>query len=199
MDQVAVHVVAQDAVATVGLALLLRCHPRIVESADPDVIVFSTPRVDRAAMDRIRRLPDIPVVLLTGVVDEASLPPLIECGVVGIVDRTRAGDPELIEAVLAAYERKSLLPKDLLAELGTAIRAMRRETVNPLALNPAGLNARELEVLRLLADGAEIAEIARKLTYSESTIKHVLHTLSTRFNFRNRVHAVAFALRAGVL
>jgi DNA-binding NarL/FixJ family response regulator len=51
----------------------------------------------------------------------------------------------------------------------------------------------------LLADGAETAEIARRLTYSESTIKHVLHTLSARGNFRNRPHAVAFALRAGVL
>jgi DNA-binding NarL/FixJ family response regulator len=64
---------------------------------------------------------------------------------------------------------------------------------------PLGLSEREVEVLRLLADGAETSEIARKLTYSESTIKHVQHTLSTRSKFRNRVHAVAFALRAGVL
>jgi DNA-binding NarL/FixJ family response regulator len=76
---------------------------------------------------------------------------------------------------------------------------MQRETLGPLGVNSAGLTEREVEVLRLLADGAETAEIARKLTYSESTIKHVLHSLTTRYKLRNRVQAVAFALRAGVL
>ena len=190
MEYVAVRVVAPDAIGAAGLARLLRCHPRIVESVSPDVIVFATPGVDSAAMERIRRLSGVPIVLLAGAVGEASLLALIDCGVVGIVDRGRADSGELAAAVLAAAEWKSLLPKDL---LGRLVRS------RPAASGPVGLSAREVEVLRLLADGAETAEIARRLTYSESTIKHVLHTLSARFHFRNRVHAVAFALRAGVL
>jgi DNA-binding NarL/FixJ family response regulator len=183
MEQVAVRVVAQDVIGTAGLTMLLRNHPRIVESPEPDVIVYAAPRVEEVA--RIRPLAGVPIVLLTGAVAEAALPDLIECGVVGIVDRGRADGAELADAVLAAASPKALRSKDLLGSL--------------IGTTPAGLTEREVEVLRLLADGAETAEIARRLTYSESTIKHVLHTLSARCNFRNRVQAVAFALRSGVL
>jgi DNA-binding NarL/FixJ family response regulator len=200
-DQVAVRVVAQDAIGASGLSLLLQSHPRIVDAAQPDVVVFSATRVDADAIRRLHDLgqSDVPIVLLAGAVSEASLLALIECGVVGIVDRGTASGAELTEAVLAAAERESVLPKELMGKLIGLVRTMQRETLAPLGLNAVGLTEREVEVLRLLADGAETSEIARKLTYSESTIKHVLHTLSTRFKFRNRVHAVAFALRAGVL
>ncbi|QUQ72315.1 response regulator transcription factor [Kutzneria sp. CA-103260] len=199
--QIAVRVVAPDAIGASGLSLLLRSHPRIVDADRPDVVVFSATRVDADTIRRLRDLgrSDVPIVLLADTVSEASLLALIECGVVGIVDRGTASGVELTDAVLAAAARESVLPKELMGKLIGLVRTMQRETLAPLGLNAVGLTEREVEVLRLLADGAETAEIARQLTYSESTIKHVLHTLSTRFKFRNRVHAVAFALRAGVL
>ncbi|MEV6608741.1 LuxR C-terminal-related transcriptional regulator [Kutzneria sp. NPDC051319] len=191
MDQVAVHVVAPDVIASAGLGSLLRRHPRIVESSPPDVVVFSVPRLDFAAVTRLRQLPPVPLVLLAGSVDEGV--PLTECRVVAVVDRSRASGPELTDAVLAAFSApQPLSPRDLAAQL-VPLTSPRRPSP------PTGFTTREVEVLRLLADGAETAEIARRLTYSESTIKHVLHTLSTRHKFRNRVQAVAFALRSGVL
>jgi DNA-binding CsgD family transcriptional regulator len=62
-----------------------------------------------------------------------------------------------------------------------------------------GLSQRELDVLRLLAEGYSTVEIGRRLAYSERTIKHTLHQLTTRLALRNRVHAVAYALRAGLI
>jgi DNA-binding NarL/FixJ family response regulator len=50
-------------------------------------------------------------------------------------------------------------------------------------------------VLRLVADGYETREIASKLSYSERTVKNVLHELTSRLQLRNRAHAVAYALR----
>ena len=58
---------------------------------------------------------------------------------------------------------------------------------------------RELAVLRLLAQGLSTREVAKTLCYSERTIKNVLYELTTRHGLRNRTHAVAVAVRAGVV
>jgi DNA-binding NarL/FixJ family response regulator len=62
-----------------------------------------------------------------------------------------------------------------------------------------GLAARDIEVLRLLAEGYDTAEIASRLAYSEPTIKNVIQRLFERLEARNRPHAVATALRAGLI
>jgi len=54
-------------------------------------------------------------------------------------------------------------------------------------------------VLRLVADGRETGEIARELCYSTRTVVSVVHDITNRFRLRNRAHAVAYALRAGLL
>jgi DNA-binding NarL/FixJ family response regulator len=58
-------------------------------------------------------------------------------------------------------------------------------------------NRRELDVLTLVAEGLSTREIAKKLCYSERTIKNILQDVTMRLSLRNRTHAVAFAIRAG--
>jgi DNA-binding NarL/FixJ family response regulator len=67
------------------------------------------------------------------------------------------------------------------------------------ATSSARLDEREREVLRLVADGFGTAEIAKRLNYSERTVKNILHRLLVRMNLRNRAHAVAYALGNGLL
>ena len=71
-------------------------------------------------------------------------------------------------------------------------------TVAP-ATSPARLDERERAVLRLIADGFGTAEIAKRLNYSERTVKNILHRLLSRMHLRNRSHAVAYALGNGLL
>jgi len=54
-------------------------------------------------------------------------------------------------------------------------------------------------VLRLLAEGIDTLEIAQQLSYSERTVRNIIHGMLTRMKLRNRVHAVAYALRNGVI
>lgn len=54
-------------------------------------------------------------------------------------------------------------------------------------------------MLRFLADGLSTKQISAKLSYSERTVKSVVHGVVTRLNLRNRTHAVVHALRTGVI
>jgi DNA-binding NarL/FixJ family response regulator len=71
--------------------------------------------------------------------------------------------------------------------------------LTPRGIGPDGLSGREREVLKLLADGLGTNEIASALAYSERTIKNVIHDVTTRLNLRNRSHAVAYAVKAGIV
>lgn len=61
------------------------------------------------------------------------------------------------------------------------------------------IDGRETRVLTLLAEGSDTREIARRLNYSERTVKSIIGDITTRFGLRNRSHAVAYALRAGLI
>jgi DNA-binding NarL/FixJ family response regulator len=65
-----------------------------------------------------------------------------------------------------------------------------------LVSRPA-LNARERQVLALVAEGHSTRDVARRLCYSERTIKNILQDVTVRLNLRNRTQAVAVAIRAG--
>ncbi|MDQ1394446.1 MAG: hypothetical protein QOF30_3423 [Acidimicrobiaceae bacterium] len=64
---------------------------------------------------------------------------------------------------------------------------------------PLGLTIREIDVLRLIGDGYSVSGIATMLSYSESTIKKVLHGAMRNMGAKNRTHAVAIAVRAKVI
>jgi len=71
--------------------------------------------------------------------------------------------------------------------------------LEPRGLRLSGISARETDVLRLIAQGLSTREIAKKLCYSERTVKSLLHDVTVRFELRNRSHAVAFAVREGLI
>jgi len=65
--------------------------------------------------------------------------------------------------------------------------------------NPAGLTAREIEVLGLLADGLSYAEVAERLILSEKTVGHHVSALLRKLGEPTRSRAVAAARRRGIL
>ena len=69
----------------------------------------------------------------------------------------------------------------------------------PVTGPPEALDDRERAVLSMVADGHETAEIARKLAYSTRTVTGIVHDITARWRLRNRAHAVAYALRHGLI
>ncbi|MGR7000683.1 response regulator transcription factor [Yinghuangia aomiensis] len=101
--------------------------------------------------------------------------------------------------IRAVARGEGSVPADLLGRLLEQVGRLQGQVLGPLGLNVNGLAEREIEVLRLIAEGYETADIATKLSYSERTIKNVLHGIISRLHLRNRAHAVAYALRQGLI
>jgi DNA-binding NarL/FixJ family response regulator len=104
-----------------------------------------------------------------------------------------------LRAVIAAHRGEGDLPSDLLGRLISQVGTLRTSSVGSSGVRPSGLTSRETDVLRLVAEGMDTGEIARKLSYSERTVKNIMHGLTTRLALRNRAHAVAYALREGYI
>jgi DNA-binding CsgD family transcriptional regulator len=81
--------------------------------------------------------------------------------------------------------------RDPMTEGATAISGLSTMTGN--------LTVREAEVLRLVADGHDTADVAEKLGFSESTVKGIMAKIMSRIDARNRCHAVAIAVRNGLI
>ncbi|GES27663.1 response regulator transcription factor [Streptomyces angustmyceticus] len=202
--EIPVVVRAPDPISLAGVTSQLNQHRgvRLVEGGGdrpPSVAVVVTTTMDDSTIPQLRRLVRIDgarVVLVADQIREAELLAVIECGVGAILWRHQATPRRLYQAVLAASRGEGDLPSDLLARLLQQVGQMQRSADDrPGTL--AGLAPREIDVIRLIAEGLDTAEIASKLSYSERTVKNVLHGMTTRLHLRNRAHAVAFALREG--
>jgi DNA-binding NarL/FixJ family response regulator len=202
-----VRVRATDPVSEAGVASQLRVqHDLEVLSSDsparPDVVVLVADRVDEPTATTIRVTRDAGgprVVLIVGAMDGVEVLAAVEAGVAAIVRRCEATPDRLCTAIRAAATGDGHLPPDLLGRLLQQVGDAQRKLTTPTGLTFGGLTQRELTVLRLIADGYSTSEIATRMAYSERTIKNSIHDLVSRFHLRNRTHAVAFAVRQGLI
>jgi DNA-binding NarL/FixJ family response regulator len=142
---------------------------------------------------------DVRFVLVGDGLREPQLLRAVSCGLVSVIPRQGADHERIVAAILALREGRVGMPDIAVGWLAGQIRAIQRDVLAPNGLTVGGLESREVDVLRLLADGLDTLEIAQRLCYSERTVKNVIHGLLIRLKLRNRPHAVAFALRNGLL
>jgi DNA-binding NarL/FixJ family response regulator len=201
---VAVAVHAVDPVLRAGVAAQLRAWSEPAEPGDPDqaaVAVVAADELDDPTLHLARRAHKDggrPVVLVLSRLDSRTLLAGVEAGASGFVRRADAVPDRLVPVVVAASRGEASIPPDLVSGLLDQLNPKRRGE-NAGAAPPEKLNRREIEVLRLASEGLETAEIARQLSYSERTVKGVIHDITTRYHLRNRTHAVAYAVRLGLI
>ena len=102
-------------------------------------------------------------------------------------------------AIRSAAAGEGTLSPDLLGRLLRQVGQLQRQVLSPRGLTFSGLTERETAVLRLLAQGHDTAEVGRQLFYSERTVKNIIHDITSRLELRNRAHAVAYAIREGLI
>ncbi|SFF59567.1 DNA-binding response regulator, NarL/FixJ family, contains REC and HTH domains [Streptomyces mirabilis] len=206
-NRIPVVVQAPDPISRAGVRSQLAQHPVInlldsAEAGPGTVAVLVNEGPDETTLSRLRRLvrsDGARAVLVVNAIREAELLDVIECGVGAIVWRHEASGHRLVQAVLAAARGDGDLPADLLGRLITQVGSLQRTASGQTGAPLSGLVPREIDVLRLVAEGLDTGEIASKLSYSERTVKNVMHGLTTRLHLRNRAHAVAYALREGYI
>ena len=186
--RIPVFVYADDPISQAGVAAQLRGRPEtyVVDGRRDrraDVAVVVTHGVDEASIRVVRGIQRSgcpKVVLVTSQLDDSALMLAVEASVAGILRRQEATPELLAAAVVAAARGNGTLAPDLVGRLLDQVSRLQRNVLLPAASAVTGLNDREREVLRLLADGLDTAEISRQLAYSERTIKNIIHEVTTR-------------------
>jgi DNA-binding NarL/FixJ family response regulator len=157
--------------------------------------VLST--MERAGREATTRRPSI--VLVANDFREDRVLRAIKFGLVSLLYRQDSGYDRIVQSILSAYAGRAELPNAVLRYVLDQLKTIQNNVLAPRGLTVSGLSEREVDVFRLLAEGFDTAEVAMKLNYSERTVKNVIHGAVTRLKLRNRTHAVAYALRSGVL
>ena len=202
---VSTYVHGRDPISQAGVIAQLRMRPeiRIVDSVDQaSVAVVIADQVDdftTRELRAIRKDSHPRLMLVATVVDDAALVAAAEAGVAGLLRRSDASADMLVRTIVKVASGEGEIPADLLGRLLEQVGRLQRQVLAPRGLTFTGLTPRETQVLRLVADGHGTAEIATTMCYSERTVKNVLHDLTTRLQLRNRTHAVAYAVREGLI
>ena len=206
-DRVSVFLYAGDPISQTGIAGQLRVRPelRLVDSGDIDQAEVAVVVVDQIDDEAIRVVRAIQrngcprVVMVVARVDDGGVLAAVEAGACGFLRRAESEPETLVNLITSAAAGDGNVPPDLLGRLLSQLSLIQQQVLTPLGLSFVGLTTREIDVLRLLADGCDTAEVARQLAYSERTVKNVLQDVTRRHNLRNRTHAVAYALRQGLI
>ncbi len=205
--RIPVYLQANDPISYAGIAGQLRPRPEVQivsqsTMAAAAVAVVVTDSVTEATLRVLRELrcAGVPqLVVVATHIDDADLVAVVEVGVAGLIRREEATPERLVSVISRAAVGEGAVPPDLLGRLLSQVGRLQRQVLGPRGLTFTGLAEREIEVLRLVADGLDTAEIAKQLSYSQRTVKNVLHDVTSRLQLRNRSHAVAYALRHGLI
>jgi DNA-binding NarL/FixJ family response regulator len=199
---VAVH--ASDPITRLGLVSHIRQQPQFVltpQASSADLVVVTLQNPDTAAVASLREsaAPHARFVLVVGGTWYSDLQIALDAGVRAVLFRADFTWIRFEEALRQVRVGHGDLPAALQGRLMDQVQRTYREVLSPRGLTPSGLTAREVDVLRLVAEGYELQEIGNKLGYSARTIKSVLYGVIKRNGLRNRAHAVSYAIRCGLI
>jgi DNA-binding NarL/FixJ family response regulator len=162
----------------------------LVERVDPDVVVVDVILAEGDGITLTRRLlearPDRGVVIYTGSSDEEHLLDGLDSGARGYALKEGSID-ELVEAIAAVAAGGTYMDPRLAPELLSPKATQRQPS----------LSNREREIMSLLAEGLTGEQVADRLFLSAETVKTHVRNAMAKLEARNRVHAIAIALRQG--
>jgi two-component system, NarL family, response regulator LiaR len=202
-------VIADDhAMLCAGLRMFLQRDPEItvvgeardggeaielVRALKPDVVlmdVMMSPVDGITATSVIKReWPDVEVVALTSILDDAWITRAIRAGAIGYLLKNTDPD-ELCRAVRAAGAGQVTLSPAVASRLVEEVRWPEKQE---------SLSQREIEVLRLVAAGQSNKEIAQQLNVEENTVRTHVHNILRKLNLSSRTQAALHALRTGLV
>jgi NarL family two-component system response regulator LiaR len=168
----------------------------LARSLEPDVILLDMMMPHKDGLAAIKEIkadnPEARILVLTSFSDDEKVFAAIKAGALGYLLKD-SSPQQLVQAIQDVHQGQSSLHPTIALKL---IRELNQPPNLPPTDDP--LTARELEALRLVAQGLTNQEIAEKLSISERTVgKHVSNILE-KLHLANRTQAALYALRKGL-
>lgn len=164
----------------------------------PDVILMDLIMPDMDGVEATRKVkqvsPRSQIVVLTSYHEDEHIFPALKAGALSYILKDVSAE-ELASAVRKAAAGEAVLHPRVAARVIKELQGKRGENLNPFT----ELSERELEVLKLIADGMSNAEMAAKLVLSEKTIKGHVSNILSKLHLADRTQAAVYAWREGVV
>ena len=164
----------------------------------PDVVLMDLIMPDMDGVEATRRLkqvsPRSQVVVLTSYHEDEHIFPALKAGALSYLLKDLSSE-ELAAAIRKAAVGDAVLHPRVAARVIKELQGPRAEKVNPFT----ELSERELEVLKLIADGMSNADIAAKLVLSEKTVKGHVSNILSKLQLVDRTQAAVYAWREGIV
>ncbi|MFI8106592.1 response regulator transcription factor [Streptomyces sp. NPDC086023] len=205
--RITVFVQALDSISELGVIAALRIRPEvhIVDRQDADAEAIAVLVVDEIDDDAISLIKATRgrgvrrIVLVASSLEDSGVFAAAEAGISGLARRKDVTADGLVQVISSVDRGAGVLPPDLVGSLLKQVSKLQHQVAAPRGQRYSGITDREADVLRLVSQGLDTNEIAQELCYSERTVKNTLHAINNRFNLRNRPHAVAYAIREGLI
>jgi NarL family two-component system response regulator LiaR len=171
---------------------------RLAAQHVPDVVLMDLIMPDMDGVEATRKVkqgsPRSQVVVLTSYHEDEHIFPALKAGALSYVLKDLNAE-ELADAVRKAAVGEAVLHPRVAARVIKELQGLRADKVNPFT----ALSEREMEVLKLIADGMSNAEMAVKLVLSEKTIKGHVSNILSKLHLADRTQAAVYAWREGVV
>lgn len=188
-----------EGVRVVGEAVDGQMAVEMAQQLDPDVILMDLvmPRLD--GIGAIRQVKSLglrcKVIALTSFTEDDKVFPAIQAGASSYLLKDVSPD-ELVEAIRAAHRGEARLHPDIARKLMEQVARQ----ASPARQGPVeNLTERELEVIRLVAQGRSNAEIAQELVISEKTVKTHISNILGKLALQDRTQLAIYAIKNGLL
>ena len=183
-----------DDVEVVGDAGTGQAALELLASVAVDVVLMDLRMPVMDGVEATRRItesfPGVAVVVLTTYADDESITTALHAGARGYLTKD-AGRAEITAALRAVAAGQATFDATVSQRIVAAL-------ASPARPAPAGLTARETEVLTLIANGLGNAEIADALFIGETTVKTHINNLFAKIGVRTRPEAIRYAYRHGL-